>query len=109
MRIDEISADFVISRLILEKIATQLPDPPFFILIQFLILEFQQRVLHLLSEIKNTLAQVGKRCSPEESEFNIEQSSNIIEDDENQKLLVCIIIPMKICYPQKYGFKYMIN
>jgi hypothetical protein len=108
MRIDEISADFVVSRLILEKIATQLPDPPFFILIQFLILQFQQRVLHFLSEIKNTLAQVGKRCSPEESEFNIEQS-DIIEDDENQKLLVCIIIPMKICYPKKYGFKYMIN
>ena len=108
MRIDEISADFVVSRLILEKIATQLPDPPFFILIQFLILQFQQRVLHFLSEIKNTLAQVGKRCSPEESEFNIEQS-DIIEDDENQKLLVCIIIPMKICCPKKYGFKYMIN
>jgi hypothetical protein len=86
--------------------------------IRFLILEFQQRVLHLLSEIKNTLAQVGKRCSPEESEFNIEQASDIdhfkeleasLEDDENQKLLVCIIIPMKICCPKKYGFKYMIN
>jgi hypothetical protein len=75
-------------------------------------------VLHLLSEIKNTLAQVGKRCSPEESEFNIEQASNIdqfkelepiLEDNENQKLLVCIIFQMKICCRKKYGSKYMIN
>jgi hypothetical protein len=51
-------------------------------------------VLHLLSEIKNTLAQVGKHCSPEELEFNIEQAYNIdqfkeleasLEDNENQK------------------------
>ena len=110
MRIDEISTDFVISHLILGKLLHNCQIYPFLHLHCTCVLNSipyfrisAEGVTFIIrnkkSEIKNTLVQVGKRCSPEESEFNIEQSSDIdhfkelaasLEDDETQKLLVCI-------------------
>ena len=59
--------------------------------------EFQKRVLHLLTEIRNTLQQVGKKYEPVDSEFQIEQIRDIgqlgeVEDslttEESRKLMV---------------------
>ena len=59
--------------------------------------EFQKRVLHLLTEIRNTLQQVGKKYEPVDSEFQIEQITDIgqlgeVEDslttEESRKLMV---------------------
>lgn len=62
-------------------------------------LGFQKRVLHLLTEIRNAVQQVGQRCEPLESEFHLSQATefdqfqaleNSIADMETKKLLVSI-------------------
>ncbi|XP_028415726.1 uncharacterized protein LOC114539299 [Dendronephthya gigantea] len=41
--------------------------------------KFQRRVLQLLTEIRNSVAQVGKRCSPANSAVHIDQATSLEE------------------------------
>ena len=54
-------------------------------------------MLRLLTEIKNSVAQVGRRCEPEDSQFHLQQASSLeefreleacLEEEEKEKLLV---------------------
>ena len=54
-------------------------------------------MLRLLSEIKNTLAQVGQRCEADDSAFHISKATTLdefktleqsLDDEEVKKLLV---------------------
>ena len=65
--------------------------------ISLLCLEFQRRVLYLLTKIRDNIQQVSKKYEPPESDFHIEKADTLeqfneimdsLSDEDNRNLLV---------------------